>query len=227
MMKQLPPDTLHSFAFLNFAGIEIIGHSSDDTVIARIHRGKKKKTCIFRESDIAAASTSMLWLYEHPRLEQIEGFMRTIHRSAIDTRMRDETLETWLTADNYFSGFIFTQQMQCMDSLTAILFPGSDLHEDAVKGAAFYWFYALKIYLSERFPEFLRPDGGGDEMFGNAISKGEQVQRAMNATIRALTKGDITIERRVLESNLWRALTELNELAREAREFEEKYNKKN
>jgi uncharacterized protein YbjQ (UPF0145 family) len=47
----------------------------------------------------------------------------------------------------------------------------------------------------------------------------------MNAEIRALTGGDITKEQAVLEMDCWRALTELNEKAREAQEFKKKYAK--
>ena len=45
----------------------------------------------------------------------------------------------------------------------------------------------------------------------------------MNAEIRALTGGDITKENQVLSMDCWRALTELNEKAREAQEWNEKY----
>ena len=45
----------------------------------------------------------------------------------------------------------------------------------------------------------------------------------MNAEIRALTGGDITKENQVLSMDCWRALTELNEKARETQEYNEKY----
>jgi hypothetical protein len=45
----------------------------------------------------------------------------------------------------------------------------------------------------------------------------------MKAQIRALTKGDITKESTVLKMDTWRALTELDALAREYDEFNRKY----
>ena len=48
----------------------------------------------------------------------------------------------------------------------------------------------------------------------------------MDAQIRALTEGDITKEETIKALPCWRALTELNEKAREAKEFHEKYDKK-
>ena len=48
----------------------------------------------------------------------------------------------------------------------------------------------------------------------------------MNAQIRALTGGDITKEKEVMSMDCWRALTELNEKAREQQEFNQKYGRK-
>ena len=44
----------------------------------------------------------------------------------------------------------------------------------------------------------------------------------MNAQIRALAQGDITKEKEILSMDCWRALTELNEKAREIKEFTQK-----
>jgi hypothetical protein len=46
---------------------------------------------------------------------------------------------------------------------------------------------------------------------------------AVNAQIRALTKGDVTKEKEVLALDTWRALTELDALAREYQEINTKY----
>ena len=56
-----------------------------------------------------------------------------------------------------------------------------------------------------------------------SISIGRVLQESMNAQIRALTKGDITKEKEVLHLDTWRALTELDALAKEAEEFNRKY----
>ena len=45
----------------------------------------------------------------------------------------------------------------------------------------------------------------------------------MNAQIRALTKGDITKEKEVLNMDTWRALFELDAQAKEAQELRNKY----
>ena len=52
------------------------------------------------------------------------------------------------------------------------------------------------------------------------------VESAMNAQIRALTKGDVTKESEVLALDTWRALTELNAQAREYKELNAKMQSK-
>ena len=49
---------------------------------------------------------------------------------------------------------------------------------------------------------------------------------AMNAQIRALTGGDITKEGQIRDSDVWRALTELDAKAREADELDKRLKQK-
>ena len=55
-------------------------------------------------------------------------------------------------------------------------------------------------------------------MLGGA-SLAIHLQEAMDAQIRALTKGDVTKEAEVLQLDTWRALTELNAQAKEYEEL--------
>jgi hypothetical protein len=89
----------------------------------------------------------------------------------------------------------------------------------------FYWFASLKDYLARSFPNFLQPAGRSTDsnLLGGTPNIGRRLQESMNAQIRALTKGDITKESTVLKMDTWRALTELDALAREYDEFNRKY----
>ena len=64
-----------------------------------------------------------------------------------------------------------------------------------------------------------------DDSESPALAIGKQLQELMNTQIRALTGGDITKEREVLEMDCWRALTELNAKARDAEEIKRLYKK--
>ena len=82
------------------------------------------------------------------------------------------------------------------------------------------WFAHIKSVFAERWPHFFRRvDADIEEMDIDLMG-------AMDAQIRALTEGDITKEETIKALPCWRALTELNEKAREAKEFHEKYDKK-
>ena len=90
----------------------------------------------------------------------------------------------------------------------------------------FYWFAALKDAFSRKYSDFFQPiaDAATD---GNLLgSSAPSVEDAMNAQIRALTKGDVTKEAEVLALDTHRALTELNAQAREYRELNSKLNSK-
>lgn len=65
----------------------------------------------------------------------------------------------------------------------------------------------------------------GDLLGGGGGSLSRRLQDSMDAQIRALTKGDITKERDILNMDTWRALTELDALAREYEEINRKYGK--
>ena len=60
-------------------------------------------------------------------------------------------------------------------------------------------------------------------MFMPEISHYNLLKDAVNAQIRALTKGDVTKEKEVLAIDTWRALTELDALAKEYDDFNKKY----
>ena len=71
------------------------------------------------------------------------------------------------------------------------------------------------------------PEEGGraadGNMFEQTKSQYEILYEAVNSQIRALTKGDVTKEKEVLAIDTWRALTELNALAKEYDDFNKKY----
>ena len=108
------------------------------------------------------------------------------------------------------------------------LLPPYTLHLTQTKRiSVFYWLASLKDFLAKVFKHFFQPVAGASAADGNMIEHGgsqyEMLQNAVNAQIRALTKGDITKEQQVLSLDTWRALTELDCQAREFEELNSKY----
>ena len=90
--------------------------------------------------------------------------------------------------------------------------------------SVFYWFASLKAMLSKEFHNFLQPATSDNaNLLDSDRSKYEILTAAVNAQIRALTKGDVTKEKEVLALDTWRAMTELDALAREYSEISSKY----
>lgn len=168
---------------------------------------------------VAEAITLMDWLDELPQHPvRIERFR--CHR-ALAADFDGVPFEKFLYCDNLYQGYLQTQDETLLDLM------GNVLYDCKVKAfpspfriALFYWFASLKQYFSRTFPHFLQPTANTDT---NLLGSSIQPREAMNAQIRALTKGDATKEKDVLALDTWRALTELDAQAKEYEELNKKY----
>ena len=177
-------------------------------------------------SQVAALVPILDWLESIPalpvRLAKIGS-----HR-AIDAQFQGVPFETFIVCDNLYQGYLATKQDNLLDELAAHLYGTQRIRlTEAERVSVFYWFASLKTFFARVFKHFFQPVTGasGDDgnMFEQQQSQYEQLQNAVNAQIRALTKGDVTKEQQVLSLDTWRALTELDCQAREYEELERKY----
>ena len=151
------------------------------------------------------------------RLESIQGFM------AVDPLLHRVMFKDYLNMEKYYQGYLATKEEKYALGLARLLYPdgryaagvGIDCLDDAELTNCIMWFSYVKKQFSKLFRHFFKPAPEG----GKTVDWLEQ----MNAQIRALTDGDITKERTVLDADCWRALTELDAKAREAEEFRKKY----
>ena len=176
-------------------------------------------------TDVADAIETMKWLDEIPsypvRLSHIGKF------TALQADFLSVPFETFIFCDNLYQGYLHTKDDSLIDEMIKVLYNGCNSKILPLERiSTFYWFASLKQYFSKTFHHFFQQTGSTDgNLLGSAKSIGEQVQEAMNAQIRALTKGDITKEKEVLAMDCWRALTELNAQAKEFEELNRKYGK--
>ena len=177
-------------------------------------------------TDVADAIETMKWLDEIPsypvRLSHIGKF------TALQADFLSVPFETFIFCDNLYQGYLHTKDDSLIDEMIKVLYNGCNSKILPLERiATFYWFASLKQYFAKTFHHFFQQTGGTDaNLLGNAKSIAQQVKDAMNAQIRALTKGDITKEKEVLAMDCWRALTELDAIARETEELNRKYNTK-
>ena len=149
------------------------------------------------------------------------------HR-AVPADFEGVPFETFIVCDNLYQGYLATRQDELLEEIAAHLYNTKRIKLTvAERVGVFYWFASLKGFLAKVFRHFFQPVGNASGADGNMIEHGgsqyEMLQNAVNAQIRALTKGDITKEKEVLSLDTWRALTELDAQAREYEELNRKF----
>lgn len=165
------------------------------------------------------------------RLERIHGCR------AVDDILDHYSFGDYLMAEQYYQLAVSSGKPEMIDRLATFLYIRTkhygflwlkkrEVHHShlplspAEQMGTLRWFAHVKSVFAERWPHFFRRvDADIEEMDIDLIG-------AMDVQIRALTGGDITKEAVIKQLPCWRALTELNEKAREAREFHEKYDKR-
>lgn len=187
----------------------------------RLLATKSKGLYIVQQGDEIFELTSMMlaeilphidWLSQMPtspvRLAKLHG------HEAGNADFQGVPFGDYIVADNLYQGYLQTQQDALLDQLAAVLYGATMKLTDAERISIFYWLASLKTFFARRFPDFLQPTANADS--GNLLGTSQpSVEEAMNAQIRALTKGDITREQEILSLDTWRALTELNAQAKE------------
>lgn len=223
-MAHLNIDELKTRAFFRWAGIEVVGKEASGYVCLTVSdKGPMEFTMALWQ--VAEFVSQLDWLAMAPsvpvRLERIGHFQ------AIDARLVGLPFGQWLQLDNYYQGYIGRRKPEeCEPLKRAACLLYLDSNGDNPKSlpltqiellSVFYWLLAVKNLFMQQFPNFYRPLSG-------SVEQSTQME-AMNAQIRALTGGDVTKEKQVLELDVWRALTELDAEAREAQELQQQLSK--
>lgn len=171
--------------------------------------------------DVHFACEKLNFLLEDPtyvvHLKKIKSF------SAIDELLRNVPFVVYLTVDNYYNSFLRTQDPECLKSIAGLLYESKKTRKmkfnEVELFSVFFWWYSLKLNYKKRFSYlFIESPVTDDTQSYNAESN-------INAMIRSLTGADVTKEKEILDFDTYRALTELNEKAREAEEFNRKIKK--
>lgn len=214
---QLTEAEVKAHCLLKWAGLKVVGRLSDGRCVL-----KQKSTRIvfpISKAQLANLLLCLAWLDEPPsrpvRLSRI-GLLGRYR--AVDAELRGVPFEGFLYCDNLYQGYLHTQSNELLRDMAAVLYGAPHIRLDAAERVSvFYWFAAVKSLFARTFSHFLQPAGTGGNMLRGSLA--QQLTEAMNAQLRALTKGDITKEAAVRQLDTWRALYELDALAKEAEEL--------
>lgn len=149
----------------------------------------------------------------------VVNFQRIGKCVAVDRLLRGVPFSSYLSAENYYQGYLHTQDESLLYSLAGVLYHDDKIKlSDEEKYSVMQWYFSLKNLLSSKFEYFFQRVEASE----NEETELPDMEAIMNAEIRALTAGDITKESQILSMDTWRALTELNEKAREIKELNAK-----
>lgn len=208
-------DEIKTLCLLQWSDTKVIGKQPSGAYLLR-----KGKT-LFEATPLTIAELlpALDWLASLPNVPV--RMSKINRRDALMADFSEVPFETFIICDNLYQGYLQTQNDELLDQLGATLYGKSMDFKPFERINIFYWFAALKDTFSRKFPDFFQPIDAatGGNLLGSSVAS---VEDAMNAQIRALTKGDVTKEREVLALDTHRALTELNAQAREYKELNAK-----
>ena len=211
-------DELKTLCLLQWSKLKVIGRQETGAYL--LQKGK----FLFELTPLTLAEllTQLDWLGTVPtypvRLSKINRC------NALPADFSEVPFEKFIMADNLYQGYLATEDDELLEQLASVLYGKAIKLKPFEKISVFYWMASLKEFLAKKFPDFFQPITAQSD--GNLLGSSTSVEDAMNAQIRALTKGDITKETEILSLDTWRALTELNAQAKEYKELNAKINSK-
>lgn len=215
LANEFATDEVKTLCLLQWSGTKVIGRQDSGAYLL------KKGKILFEVTPLTLAELlpHLEWLGSLPTVPVRISKINRQH--ALPAGFSEVPFETFIICDNLYQGYLQTQNDELLDQLGATLYDKSMTFKPYERINIFYWFAALKDTFSRKFPDFFQPIDAatGGNLLGSSASS---VEDAMNAQIRALTKGDVTKEAEVLALDTHRALTELNAQAREYKELNAK-----
>ncbi len=215
LANEFATDEVKTLSLLQWSGTKVIGRQDSGAYLL------KKGKILFEVTPLTLAELlpHLEWLGSLPTVPVRISKINRQH--ALPADFSEVPFETFIICDNLYQGYLQTQNDELLDQLGATLYGKSMTFKPYERINIFYWFAALKDTFSRKFPDFFQPIDAatGGNLLGSSASS---VEDAMNAQIRALTKGDVTKESEVLALDTHRALTELNAQAREYKELNAK-----
>lgn len=221
LMTKFDLATAKTYLFIRLSGIRVIRKKEDGWVCSV----KLDKTVYFTLTQWQVAYFIKVFDFidtppDYPvNLHEIDKY------HAVNSLLHGITFKEYITIENLYQGYLQVGNFDHLRKIAQRLYvdklgnnPPLTLFTECELLSVFLWFASLKKHFTKCFPDFFKSAGGSADP--------PDLIDIMNAEIRALTGGDVTKENEVLNIECWRALTELNEKAREAKEIKRMYGRK-
>lgn len=210
-----------TYMFIRLLGIKVLRKNADNwTCLVKLTDGKNIR---FLLDDWQVQSFLKILDFIDTPSDSPVCLQQIGELKAVNVLFRGVSFGDYIRAENHYQGYLHTNDIQQLRAIATILYvdkEGNHLDEvdftESELLSVFLWYASLKNRFASEFSYFFGRAGDGEEV------EPLNMVEVMNAEIRALTGGDITKENQVLSMDCWRALTELNEKARETKEWNQK-----
>ncbi len=225
ILTTLPVEDRASLPFIlfrYFACCRVISHKDDSfkcRFVAKTQSGEVRRVLCNVSAHHLAELLASWDFFSNPgpvpvRLEFWNGV------KAVNAELHGVTFSDYLQLENFYQGFITSQNVDALYGAARLLYPGIDVKsiDEVCIYCILQWLVQIKGLFAHLWPNFFKPTSGGDGA--------PSMLEVMNNEIRALTGGDVTKEAEIYQIDCWRALTELDFKAKEAEELNRIKNKK-
>ena len=156
LSHDLPMEEILTLCLFKWADLRVLYKTHDGSyLVKRRHKQKQEATLTIRQVQVATASLDFLRQFA-PLPVRISKIRRA---TAIEADFQRVPFSTFISADNYYQGFLHTKDEALLNHLATLLYPmvKSRHLTTPLLLNTFYWFSSLKQYFSRLFPHFLQP----------------------------------------------------------------------
>ena len=156
LSHDLPMEEILTLCLFKWADLRVLCKMHDGSyLVKRRHKQKQEATLTIRQVQVATASLDFLRQFA-PLPVRISKIRRA---TAIEADFQRVPFSTFISADNYYQGFLHTKDEALLNHLATLLYPmvKSRHLTTPLLLNTFYWFSSLKQYFSRLFPHFLQP----------------------------------------------------------------------
>lgn len=211
LAQDLDLNTTYTLLFCALGGVRIERKLSDNHYVISHNKNS---------GIVSTAEISNVIMHQFTWIVEISGGIgrlpKICGRKAIDATLNGCTFQTYLMLENAYQGYLKTKLPRYVKSMLEHLYPGLN-RKSKINPSEFYsvvyWWASLKVHFANAFPHLFRAVDATQ-----AKAEDSNARQAMNIQIKILSGGDITKEEDVLASSCWRALTNLDDKAKEASE---------
>ena len=156
LSHDLPMEEILTLCLFKWADLRVLCKTHDGSyLVKRRHKQKQEATLTIRQVQVATASLDFLRQFA-PLPVRISKIRRA---TAIEADFQRVPFSTFISADNYYQGFLHTKDEALLNHLATLLYPmvKSRHLTTPLLLNTFYWFSSPKQYFSRLFPHFLQP----------------------------------------------------------------------